>query len=88
MPETAQTDKASAAFLAQKLGADLAEKIMPMIKIIESALDSDVEKVVWWYAFLGYLSGACAASIGPGALDAITQANVKLVSDLLASKAH
>ena len=73
---------------ALSTGQDDAHMLLEMVKYREVQFSSDEEKLVWWTAFMGYLGGMCAASLGPASIQAIEAMTKKTTTELLQEHAH
>jgi hypothetical protein len=69
---------------ALNLGAEAVSNIEPALVLFEKALATPEEKLLFWTGVFARLGGCCAASIGPGALEAIRQTTERLTSKVIA----
>lgn len=61
---------------------------MADIKRRVEGFDTEEEKLLWWAAFLGYMGGICAASVGPGSLQAIQNMTAQTTARLLQGRTN
>ncbi len=68
-------------------GKDFGIGLLPLIKSLE-AFETDEERLLFWTGFFGALYGIAAASIGPGALEAIRATIIPLTETVLNEHRH
>jgi len=73
---------------AIQAGRDAASTLLTTIQAAENGCTSDRARLLWWAGFFACIGGYAAASIGPGAVDAVACMTAEATEKVLRRTAH